>query len=107
MVARSGGANPDLGGPASATALITDIRAAALSPVKHIPAGPPQVTAAPEADSQAGAVSGYNSVSAHARKEGGHMATVGGFDWSAFNQSLKKQRAARKGKKKPPGGGSL
>ena len=46
------------------------------------------------------------------------MATVGGFNWSAFNQSLKKQRAARKGKKKtgtnkgkgkkkPPGGGSL
>jgi hypothetical protein len=47
------------------------------------------------------------------------MATVSGFDWSAFNQSLRKQRAARKGKakkkpggskgkkKRPPGGGSL
>jgi len=51
------------------------------------------------------------------------MAVVGGFDWSAFNQSLKKQRAASKakgkkktgtgkatggkGQQKPIGGGSL
>ena len=49
------------------------------------------------------------------------MVTVGGFDWSKFNASLKKQRAARKakskgkktgrgkgkGKRPPPGGGSL
>jgi hypothetical protein len=49
------------------------------------------------------------------------MAVVGGFDWSAFAASLKKQRAASKakgkkktgtgkggkGKQKPIGGGSL
>jgi hypothetical protein len=27
------------------------------------------------------------------------MATVGGFDWSAFNKSLKKQRAKKAAKK--------
>jgi hypothetical protein len=31
--------------------------------------------------------------------EGCIMATVGGFDWSKFSKSLKKQRAKTKGKK--------
>jgi hypothetical protein len=32
------------------------------------------------------------------------MATVGGFNWGAFNKLLKKQRAARKAKAKKTGG---